>query len=107
MIEERYTKYKEIVTSLQQQLEGSKQRVQQFKDGCSSHVEIDAEISGIQVAAASSSRRTQNNFLSSSLLSDSSSHMLRTVPSDTSAIKEDSVNVAITEMKQQAGRGKQ
>ncbi|NXJ09690.1 CE128 protein, partial [Odontophorus gujanensis] len=31
MIEERYTKYKEIVTSLQQQLEGSKQRVQQFK----------------------------------------------------------------------------
>lgn len=107
MIEERYTKYKEIVTSLQQQLEGSKQRVQQFKDGCSSHVEIDAEISGIQVAAASSSQRTQNNFLSSSLLSDSSSHMLRTVPSDTSAIKEDSVNVAITEMKQQAGRGKQ
>lgn len=70
-------------------------------------MEIDAEISGIQVAAASSSQRTQNNFLSSSLLSDSSSHMLRTVPSDTSAIKEDSVNVAITEMKQQAGRGKQ
>lgn len=35
-------------------------------------MEIDAEISGIQVAAASSSRRTQNNFLSSSLLSDSS-----------------------------------
>ncbi|XP_075007477.1 centrosomal protein of 128 kDa isoform X6 [Calonectris borealis] len=31
MIEERYTKYKEIVSSLQQQLEDSKQRVQQFK----------------------------------------------------------------------------
>ncbi|XP_048804563.1 centrosomal protein of 128 kDa isoform X5 [Lagopus muta] len=72
MIEERYTKYKEIVTSLQQQLEGSKQRAQQFKVGCSSHVEMDAEISGIQVAASSSSWQTQNNFLSSSLLSDSS-----------------------------------
>ncbi|NXW52227.1 CE128 protein, partial [Nyctiprogne leucopyga] len=31
MIEERYMKYKEIVSSLQQQLEDSKQRVQQFK----------------------------------------------------------------------------
>ncbi|NXV26395.1 CE128 protein, partial [Rissa tridactyla] len=31
MIEERYTKYKEIVSSLQQQLEDSKQRVPQFK----------------------------------------------------------------------------
>ncbi|XP_031448994.1 centrosomal protein of 128 kDa-like [Phasianus colchicus] len=107
MIEERYTKYKEIVTSLQQQLEGSKQRVQQFKDGCSSHVEMDAEISGIQVAASSSSWQTQNNFLSSSLLSDSSSHMQRVVPFDTNATKEDSVNVAINEMKLQAERGKQ
>ncbi|NXJ76247.1 CE128 protein, partial [Trogon melanurus] len=33
MIEERYTKYKEIVSSIQQQLEDSKQRVQQFKVG--------------------------------------------------------------------------
>ncbi|NXE48109.1 CE128 protein, partial [Casuarius casuarius] len=31
MIEERYMKYKEIVSSLQQQLEDSKKRVQQFK----------------------------------------------------------------------------
>ncbi|NWH58606.1 CE128 protein, partial [Geococcyx californianus] len=31
MIEERYTKYKEILSSLQKQLEVSKQRVQQFK----------------------------------------------------------------------------
>ncbi|XP_052549448.1 centrosomal protein of 128 kDa isoform X2 [Tympanuchus pallidicinctus] len=107
MIEERYTKYKEIVTSLQQQLEGSKQRAQEFKDGCSSHVEMDAEISGIQVAASSSSWQTQNNFLSSSLLSDSSSHMQRIIPFDTNATKEDSVNAAISEMKLQAGRGKQ
>ncbi|NXF06520.1 CE128 protein, partial [Smithornis capensis] len=31
MIEERYTKYKEIVSSLQQQLEDSRQRVQQVQ----------------------------------------------------------------------------
>ncbi|NWW96943.1 CE128 protein, partial [Rhynochetos jubatus] len=68
MIEERYIKYKEIVSSLQQQLEDSKQRVKQFKV-CD--VKMDAEISDIEVAAASSSWRTQNSFLSSSILSDS------------------------------------
>ncbi|NXP52129.1 CE128 protein, partial [Heliornis fulica] len=64
MIEERYTKYKEIVSSLQQQLEDSKQRVQQFKD-----VKMDAEISDIEVTLPSSSWQTQTSFLSSSLLS--------------------------------------
>ncbi|NWQ97502.1 CE128 protein, partial [Burhinus bistriatus] len=68
MIEERYTKYKEIVSSLQQQLEDSKQRVQQFKV-CD--LKMDAEISDTEVAAPSSSWQTQNSFLSSSLLSDS------------------------------------
>ncbi|KFO76460.1 Centrosomal protein of 128 kDa, partial [Cuculus canorus] len=68
MIEERYTKYKEIVSSLQKQLEDSKQRVQQFKV-CD--VKMDAEISNIEVAAPSYSWQTQNSFLSSSLLSDS------------------------------------
>ncbi|OXB65624.1 hypothetical protein ASZ78_011509 [Callipepla squamata] len=102
MIEERYTKYKEIVTSLQQQLEGSKQGVQQFKD-----MEMDAEISGIQVAASSSCCRTPNNLLSSSLLSDSSSCMQRIVPFDISATKEDTLDVAVNEMKLHAGRGKQ
>ncbi|NWV60780.1 CE128 protein, partial [Malurus elegans] len=68
MIEERYTKYKDIVSSLQQQLEDSKQRVQQVKV-CDA--KMDAEISGIEVAAHSSSWRTQNSFLCSSLLSNS------------------------------------
>ncbi|KAM9239486.1 centrosomal protein of 128 kDa [Leptosomus discolor] len=102
MIEERYTKYKEIVSALQQQLEDSKQRVQQFQD-----VKMDAEISDIEVAAPSSSWRTQNSFLSSSLLSDSGSLMKRMVPFDASATKEDSINVAVSEMKLQAERGKQ
>ncbi|KGL79118.1 Centrosomal protein of 128 kDa, partial [Tinamus guttatus] len=66
VIEEQYMKYKEIVSSLQRQLEVSKRRVQQLKD-----VKIDAEISDMQVAAPSSSWRTQSSFLSSTLLSDS------------------------------------
>ncbi|NXT81848.1 CE128 protein, partial [Zapornia atra] len=71
MIEERYTKYKEIVSSLQQQLEDSKQRVQQFKVCVVCDVKMDAEISDMEAAAPSSSWQTQNSFLSSSLLSDS------------------------------------
>ncbi|XP_076201335.1 centrosomal protein of 128 kDa isoform X1 [Aptenodytes patagonicus] len=102
MIEERYTKYKEIVSSLQQQLEDSNQKVQQFKD-----VKMDAEISDIEVAAPTSSRQTQNSFLSSSPLSDSGSRMKRMVPFDTSATKEDSNDVAVSEIKLQAERGKQ
>ncbi|KAM6393832.1 centrosomal protein of 128 kDa isoform 1-T1 [Pluvialis apricaria] len=102
MIEERYTKYKEIVSSLQQQLEDSKQRVQQFKD-----VKMDAEISDIEVAAPSSSWQTQNSFLSSSLLSDSGSLRKRMVPFDTSTTKEDSINIAVSDKKLQAERGKQ
>ncbi|KFV59659.1 Centrosomal protein of 128 kDa, partial [Tyto alba] len=71
MIEERYTRYKEIVSSLQQQLEDSKQGVQQFKVCVCSPLLLDPEISDIEVAAPSSRWRTQNSFLSSSLLSDS------------------------------------
>ncbi|KAM6273903.1 centrosomal protein of 128 kDa isoform 2-T2 [Porphyrio hochstetteri] len=102
MIEERYTKYKEIVSSLQQQLEDSKQRVQQFKN-----VKMDAEIPDMEAAAPSSSWQTQNSFLSSSLLSDSGSHLKRMVPFDTETTKEDSINVAVSEMKLQAERRKQ
>ncbi|NXH92663.1 CE128 protein, partial [Edolisoma coerulescens] len=69
MIEERYMKYKDIVTSLQQQLEDSKQRVGQVKVcGCTPGVKMDADI---EAAAHSSSWRTQNSFLCSSLLSNS------------------------------------
>ncbi|NXA69793.1 CE128 protein, partial [Mohoua ochrocephala] len=67
-IEERYMKYKDIVTSLQQQLEDSKQRVGQVKV-CD--VKMDAEISDTEAAAHSSSWRPQNSFLCSSLLSNS------------------------------------
>ncbi|XP_014797154.1 PREDICTED: centrosomal protein of 128 kDa [Calidris pugnax] len=107
MIEERYMKYKEIVSSLQQQLEDSKHRVQQFKPTCSSDVKMDPEISDIEVAAPSSSWQTQNSFLSSSLLSDSGSLRTRMVPFEKSGTKEDSINVAVNEMKLKAERRKQ
>ncbi|NWT53656.1 CE128 protein, partial [Erythrocercus mccallii] len=74
MIEERYMKYKDLVSSLQQQLEDSKQRVRQVKVCVCTplcDVKRDAEISGIEVAAHSSSWRTQTSFLCSSLLSSS------------------------------------
>ncbi|XP_054018196.1 centrosomal protein of 128 kDa [Dryobates pubescens] len=100
MIEKRYIKYKEIVSSLQKQLEDSKQRVQQFKD-----VKMDTEISGIEATTPYSSWRTQNSFMSSSLLSDSGSLMRRMVPFDKSTTKEDSIAVAVSEMKTQAERG--
>ncbi|XP_041328038.1 centrosomal protein of 128 kDa [Pyrgilauda ruficollis] len=102
MIEERYMRYKDIVTSLQQQLEESKQRVRQVKD-----VKMDAEISDVEVAAHSSSWRTQNSFLCSSPLSSSGSLRKGMVPLDTSGTKEDSTNVAVSEMKLQADGGKQ
>ncbi|KAF4788601.1 centrosomal protein of 128 kDa-like protein [Turdus rufiventris] len=101
MIEERYMKYKELVSSLQQQLEDSKQRVGQVKD-----VKMDAEISDIEVAAHSSSWRSHNNFLCSSLLSSSGSLMKGMDPLDASATKEDSTNGAVSEMKMQAEGGK-
>ncbi|NXD68956.1 CE128 protein, partial [Eolophus roseicapillus] len=72
MIEERYTKYKGLVSSLQQQLEDSKQIVQQFKVCvCTPNVKMDAEMSDTELAAPSSSWQTQNSFLSRSLLSNS------------------------------------
>ncbi|XP_059706079.1 centrosomal protein of 128 kDa isoform X7 [Haemorhous mexicanus] len=101
MIEERYMRYKDLVTSLQQQLEDSKQRVGQVKD-----VKMDAEISDVEVAAHSS-WRTQNSFLCSSPLSSSGSLMKGMVPLDTSGIKEDSAKVALSDMKLQAEGGKQ
>ncbi|NXY30194.1 CE128 protein, partial [Pomatorhinus ruficollis] len=70
MIEERYLKYKDIVSSLQQQLEDSKQRVRQVKVRVCTPL-LNAEISDIEVAAHSSSCRTQNSVLCSSLLSSS------------------------------------
>ncbi|CAM4571279.1 unnamed protein product [Lepidochelys olivacea] len=101
IIEERYTKYKEIVGSLQQQLEDSKRRIKNFKDE-----KMDADVSDIQAAAFSSNWRTKTSFMSSSLLSDSGSFMRRMVPFDLNTTKEDPISITINEMKSHAEKEK-
>ncbi|KAJ1104804.1 hypothetical protein NDU88_002213, partial [Pleurodeles waltl] len=66
IIEERYSKYREIVGSLQQQLEDSKRRIQEYR---AEKKNADAQSS--RLSAMSSSFRGQHSFLSSSVLSDS------------------------------------
>ncbi|KAM4664487.1 centrosomal protein of 128 kDa isoform 2-T2 [Discoglossus pictus] len=67
MIEERYAQYREIVGSLQQQLEDSKRRIQEYRDE-----KTLAEAHSARLTALSSSLRG-NSFMSSSLRSDTSS----------------------------------
>nr|XP_056707820.1 centrosomal protein of 128 kDa [Euleptes europaea] len=64
MVAERYSKYKEIVGSLQQHLEDSKRRLEDFRDK-----KTEADISALH--SASSNWRSNTNFMSSSLLSTS------------------------------------
>ncbi|XP_029453563.1 centrosomal protein of 128 kDa isoform X6 [Rhinatrema bivittatum] len=65
MIEERYAKYREIVGSLQQQLEDSKRRIEEYRDE-----KLDMDTYSTRLKTVSSSLRGPNSFLSSSLLSD-------------------------------------
>ncbi|XP_041131323.1 centrosomal protein of 128 kDa-like [Polyodon spathula] len=68
MIEQRYAKYKEIIGTLQHQLEESKRRIQENRD-----VKMDTTSQSARLATLSSSIRGQNSFLSSSFLTDNSS----------------------------------
>ncbi|KAM7368186.1 hypothetical protein PAMP_014432 [Pampus punctatissimus] len=65
MVEQRYTKYKEIISDLQHQLEESKCRVQEYRDE-----KLDATSRSLRLAALSSSIKGPDTFLSSSLRSD-------------------------------------
>ncbi|KAG9347262.1 hypothetical protein JZ751_004829 [Albula glossodonta] len=68
MVEQRYTRYKEIVDGLQHQLEESKRRIQDYRDE-----KMDAVSRSMRLAALSSSIHDQSSFLSSSLLNDRAS----------------------------------
>eukprot|EP00079_Xenopus_tropicalis_P017288 XP_004917114.1 PREDICTED: centrosomal protein of 128 kDa isoform X1 [Xenopus tropicalis] len=70
VMEERYAQYREIVGSLQQQLEDSKRRIQEYREE-----RIKAEAHSARLASLSSSLRAQNSTLSSSLYSDYSSSL--------------------------------
>ncbi|XP_056150776.1 centrosomal protein of 128 kDa [Lampris incognitus] len=70
IMQQRYTKSKEIVWDLQHKLDESKRRTQEYKDE-----KLDATSRSLKLAALSSSIKSQSTFLSSSLMSDTlSSH---------------------------------
>uniref|UniRef100_A0A3B4ZPF4 Centrosomal protein 128 n=1 Tax=Stegastes partitus TaxID=144197 RepID=A0A3B4ZPF4_9TELE len=77
MVEQRYTKYKEIVWDLQHQLDESKRKIQDYRDE-----KLDATSRSLRLAALSSSIKGSNTFLSSSLRSDTLSPRKRLTSSD-------------------------
>ncbi|XP_073689190.1 centrosomal protein of 128 kDa-like, partial [Garra rufa] len=64
MVEQRYAKYKEIVSDLQHQLEESKRRIQEYRDE-----KLDAACRSLQLTGLTSSLLSQSNFLSGTTLS--------------------------------------
>ncbi|XP_035804481.1 centrosomal protein of 128 kDa isoform X2 [Amphiprion ocellaris] len=80
LVEQRYTKYKEIVWDLQHQLDESKRRIQEYRDE-----KLDATSRSLRLAALSSSIKDSNTFLSSSLRSDTLSPHKRLTSSDLDA----------------------
>ncbi|XP_030262141.1 centrosomal protein of 128 kDa isoform X2 [Sparus aurata] len=77
MVEQRYTKYKEIVWDLQHQLDESKRRIQEYRDE-----KLDATSRSLKLAALSSSIKGPSTFLSSTLRSDTLSPHKRLTSSD-------------------------
>ncbi|XP_035534954.1 centrosomal protein of 128 kDa isoform X2 [Morone saxatilis] len=77
MVEQRYSKYKEIVWDLQHQLDESKRRIQEYRDE-----KLDATSRSLRLAALSSSIKGPSTFLSSSLRSDTLSPHKRLTSSD-------------------------
>ncbi|XP_070705509.1 centrosomal protein of 128 kDa [Pempheris klunzingeri] len=77
MVEQRYSKYKEIVWDLQHQLDESKRRIQEYRDE-----KLDATSRSLRLAALSSSIKGPSTLLGSSLRSDTLSPHKRLTSSD-------------------------
>ncbi|XP_015282514.1 PREDICTED: centrosomal protein of 128 kDa [Gekko japonicus] len=92
IVGERHAKYKEIMGSLQQHLDDSKRRLEDFRDK-----KTEADISAIH--GASSKWRTSTNFMSSSLLSSSGSLTKSALPLDLNAAKKNASTVTVNGMK--------
>ncbi|MEE6494233.1 hypothetical protein FKM82_017068 [Ascaphus truei] len=90
VIEERYAQYREIVGSLQQQLEDSKRRIQEYREE-----KTKADAHSTRLTAMSSSLRGQNSFLTSSLHSDSGSPVKRILPLHFDGLGDNSLRVAM------------
>ncbi|KAK7907102.1 hypothetical protein WMY93_015714 [Mugilogobius chulae] len=71
-VEQRYSKYKEIVWDLQHQLDESKRKIQEYRDE-----KLDATCRSLRLAALSSSIKGSGPFLSSSLRSETLSSSKR------------------------------
>ncbi|KAK5880399.1 hypothetical protein CesoFtcFv8_023431 [Champsocephalus esox] len=77
MVEQRYSKYKEIVWDLQHQLDESKCRIQEYREE-----KLDATSRSLRLAALSSSIKGPSSFLSSTLRPDTPSPHRRLTSSD-------------------------
>lgn len=83
VMEERYAQYREIIGSLQQQLEDSKRRIQDYREE-----KFKADIQNARLLAMSSSLRANSGFLSSSLRSDVTSPIKRGTPPYSEGLKD-------------------
>ncbi|XP_023285893.1 centrosomal protein of 128 kDa [Seriola lalandi dorsalis] len=77
MVEQRYTKYKEIVWNLQHQLDESKRRIQEYRDE-----KMDSTSRSLRLAALSSSIKGPSTYLSSSMRFDTLSPQKHLTSSD-------------------------
>ncbi|XP_029281434.1 LOW QUALITY PROTEIN: centrosomal protein of 128 kDa [Cottoperca gobio] len=77
MVEQRYTKYKEIVWDLQHQLDESKHKIRDYREE-----KLDATTRSLRLAALSSSIKGSSTFHSSSLRSDTLSPHKRLTSSE-------------------------
>ncbi|XP_068110545.1 centrosomal protein of 128 kDa isoform X2 [Hyperolius riggenbachi] len=88
VMEERYAQYREIIGSLQQQLEDSKRRIQDYREE-----KFKADIQNARLTALSSSLRANGSFLSSSLRSTLSSPVKRGPPPHSEVLKDSTLSL--------------
>ncbi|XP_075700578.1 centrosomal protein of 128 kDa [Rhinoderma darwinii] len=91
VMEERYAQYREIVGSLQQQLEDSKRRIQEYREE-----KLKADVQSARLTALSTSMRGNSSFLSSSLRSDTDSPVKRGQPTSFEKMKDHTMGIAVS-----------
>ncbi|XP_073443156.1 centrosomal protein of 128 kDa isoform X2 [Dendrobates tinctorius] len=91
VMEERYAQYREIVGSLQQQLEDSKRRIQECREE-----KFKADVQSARLSALSASLRGNGSFLSSSLRSGINSPVKKGHHPSVESMKEHSIGIAVS-----------
>ncbi|CAJ0951046.1 unnamed protein product [Ranitomeya imitator] len=91
VMEERYAQYREIVGSLQQQLEDSKRRIQECREE-----KFKADVQSARLSALSASLRGNGSFLSSSLRSGTNSPLKKGHHPSVESVKEHSIGTAVS-----------